>query len=303
MKNLLPLMQREWLQHRFAWAMLVLVPVALAVLGLGIGTIQLDDEMQAMPGPQLALMLGAISMSITVVVLFLLLSVTSLFIALGSPRRDHGDRSIEFWLSLPSGHGESLAAPMLVHLLLVPVAALFVGMLAALPVSLIVVARVEGLGAWFALPWPTLLAGLLTLVARVAAGLPLAVAWMLPLLLAAMLANALFRRWGLPLLAVALLVLAWLLERVFGQPLLADTLGHVGLMAARSLVGAGADGIVISSEVAPEAMLGMMPRLALQDFGAALAQLPQPMFAGTLLVSALLFGALVVWRRQGASAA
>jgi ABC-2 type transport system permease protein len=46
--------------------------------------------------------------------------VTSLFIALGSPRRDHGDRSIEFWLSLPSGHGESLAAPMLVHLLLVP---------------------------------------------------------------------------------------------------------------------------------------------------------------------------------------
>jgi ABC-2 type transport system permease protein len=140
-------------------------------------------------------------------------------------------------------------------------------------------------------------------VARVAAGLPLAVAWLLPLLLAAMLANALFRRWGLPLLAVALLVLAWLLERVFGQPLLADTLGHVGLMAARSLVGAGADGIVISSEVAPEAMLGMMPRLALQDFGAALAQLPQPMFAGTLLVSALLFGALVVWRRQGASAA
>ena len=303
MKNLLPLMQREWLQHRFAWAMLVLVPVALAVLGLGIGTIQLDDEMQAMPGPQLALMLGAISMSITVVVLFLLLSVTSLFIALGSPRRDHGDRSIEFWLSLPSGHGESLAAPMLVHLLLVPVAALALGLLAALPVSLVVVGRVEGLGAWFNLPWPALLAGVTTLVARVAAGVPLAVAWMLPLLLAAMLATALFRRWGLPLLAVALVVLAWMLERVFGQPLLADTLAHAGLMAARSLAGAGAEAVHIGADVSPETMLGMLPRVALKDYGAALAQLMQPLFAGTMLVSAGLFGALVVWRRRGASAA
>jgi hypothetical protein len=35
MKNLLPLMQREWLQHRFAWAMLVLVPLALACAGPG----------------------------------------------------------------------------------------------------------------------------------------------------------------------------------------------------------------------------------------------------------------------------
>ncbi len=32
MKNLIPLMQREWLQHRFAWALLMLVPFALAVM-------------------------------------------------------------------------------------------------------------------------------------------------------------------------------------------------------------------------------------------------------------------------------
>ena len=31
MKNLIPLMQREWLQHRFAWAMLILVPLALVL--------------------------------------------------------------------------------------------------------------------------------------------------------------------------------------------------------------------------------------------------------------------------------
>ena len=37
MKNLIPLMRREWLQHRFAWALLMLLPLALAVLPLEIG--------------------------------------------------------------------------------------------------------------------------------------------------------------------------------------------------------------------------------------------------------------------------
>ena len=32
MNNLIPLMRREWLQHRFAWAMLVLVPFVLLAL-------------------------------------------------------------------------------------------------------------------------------------------------------------------------------------------------------------------------------------------------------------------------------
>jgi ABC-2 type transport system permease protein len=302
MKNLMPLMLREWLQHRFAWTLLVLVPLALAVTGLSIGQIQLDDDMTALRAPELALMLGVLSIVITSAVLFLLLGATSLFIALGSPRRDHGDRSVEFWLSLPSGHAESLAAPMLVHLLLVPAAALLIGFVAAVPVSLVVVGRVVGIGEWFALPWGQIFGTLSTLLLRVIAGLPLALLWLSPLLLAAMLANALFRRWGLPLLVVGLSLLGYGLERLFGAPLLVNALTTLFTHAATSLAGASGGARFESSESAPLEALSALPGWAVVDFGVALREMAHPMLAAALLLSAALFAALVVWRRRGASA-
>jgi hypothetical protein len=303
MKNLLPLMLREWLQHRFAWAMLVLVPLALSLLLLSVGTIQLDDEMTAMAPRDLSLMLAVLSMVITAATVLLLLGVTSLFIALGSPRRDHGDRSVEFWLSLPSGHAESLLAPMLVHLLLVPAAALVIGYVVALPVSLVTVGRVTGLGEWFGLPWWQILPTLGALLLRALAGLPLAVLWLLPLVLAAMMANALFRRWGLPLLGLVLVLLAQGLERLFGQPVLADTLGALLANAATSLAGASGQALADGQGSMPLEALSTLPGWALRDFGAAVANLGQPLLVGALLVSAGLFAALVGWRRQGVSAA
>jgi len=137
MNNLLPLMRREWLQHRFAWALLLLVPLALAVLPLTFGDVQLDNEVGARTGPELALMVATISIVATTTILFLILWISSVFVAVGTPRRDHADRSIEFWLSLPTGHTVSLVAPMLVHLLLVPAAALAAGWLAGVLVSLV----------------------------------------------------------------------------------------------------------------------------------------------------------------------
>ncbi len=303
MKNLMPLMQREWLQHRMAWALLVLVPLALALLMLGVGTIQLDDDMAAMVPRDLSLMLTVLSTVITAAVVLMLLGVTSLFIALGSPRRDHGDRSVEFWMSLPSGHAESLLAPMLVHLLLVPAAALVVGYLAALPVSLLTVSRVTAPGEWFALPWGQILPALGALLLRALAGLPLALLWLLPLVLAAMMANALFKRWGLPLLGIALILLAQGLERLFGQPVLVDILGALLVNAATSLAGAGGQELTGGQGSVPLEALSSLPGWALRDFGAAVADLGTPLFAGALLVSAALFAALVAWRRRGASAA
>jgi hypothetical protein len=301
MKNLLPLMLREWLQHRFAWALLVLVPLALSLLLLGVGSIQLDDEMTAMAPRDLTMMVAVISMLITATVMLMLLGTTSVFIALGSPRRDHGDRSVEFWLSMPSGHAESLLAPMLVHLLLVPAAALVIGCLAAIPVSMVVVGRVTSLGEWFALPWWQILPSLGALLLRTLAGLPMALLWLLPLVLAAMLANALFRRWGLPLLAVVLALLAQGLERLFGQPVLADTLGALLFNAATSLAGAG--GTPGHQGSIPLETLSVLPGWALRDFAAAVQRLGQPLLLGALLVSAGFFGALVAWRRRGASVA
>ena len=301
MKNLLPLMLREWLQHRFAWALIVLGPLAVSLLLLSLGTIELDAEMSEMAPAQLALMLAVLSMVLTAATVLLLLGVTSLFIALGSPRRDDADRSIEFWLSLPSGHAESLLAPLLVHLLLVPAAALVVGSAAALPVSRVAVGRVTGLGEWMALPWGQLLPALGAVLLRALAGLPMALLWLLPLVLAAMMANALFRRWGLPLLGLALLLLAQGLERLFGQPVLADTLGALFTHAAASVRGA-TTGLHRPGEGAdPAQAMAAIPGWALNDLGAALAALAQPLMAGVLLVSAGLFAALVAWRRRGAS--
>lgn len=301
MKNLLPLMLREWLQHRFAWALLVLVPVALSLVLLSVGTIQLDDEMAAMGPRDLSLMVAVVSMMITATVVLMLLGTTSLFIALGSPRRDHGDRSVEFWLSLPSGHAESLLAPMLVHLLLVPAAALVIGYAAALPISLMAVGRVTGVGEWFALPWLQILPGLGALLLRALAGLPLALLWLLPLVLAAMMANALFRRWGLPVLGVGLILLAQGLERLFGQPVLVDVLGALLLNAATSLAGAAGQALSVEKGSVPLESLSALPGWALGDLGAAYAKLAQPLMVGVLLVSAGLFAALVAWRRRGAS--
>lgn len=302
MKNLIPLMQREWLQHRFAWALLVLVPLALALVALSVGTIELDASVASQAPPQMALLVGLMSMLITACVLFLLLGVTSVFIAIGTPRRDHADRSVEFWLSLPTGHGESLAAPLLVHLLLVPAAALLTGMAAGLLVSLITVGRLAGLGEWFGLPWGSLLTAMVALTGRVILGLPMAMLWLSPLVLAAMLANAYFKRWGLPVLVTALSLTGAVLQQVFGQPFLSQTLAKIMSGAGRSLMGASGSAFTVTPEHQPDVALSQVPGWAVSDFGHAVQGLASPVLVGALLLSAALFYGLVHWRRRGAGA-
>jgi len=302
MKNLLPLMRREWLQHRFAWALMVLVPLALAILPLTFGSIEVDGLEQARTPADIALLVGTLTLVITTAVLFLLLWASSLFVAVGTPRRDHGDRSIEFWLSLPTSHAQSLVAPLLVHLLLVPAAALLAGLASGLLISVVTVGRLAGFTEWLALPWGTLAFSMLALVARVMAGLPLATLWLLPLLLAAMLANAYFKRWGLPVLAVGLSLGSTVLNKVFGLPLLARTLGDWVRHAGLSLAGASGSGVTINAENPPNEVLSNLPGWALRDMGAALQAAATPQFLGALLVSALFFYGLVLWRQRGAGA-
>lgn len=301
MNNLIPLMRREWLQHRFAWALLMLLPLALAVLPLAFGQIEIDGPMANHTGADLATLLGMISIALSAAVIFLLVWVTSLFITSSLPRRDHGDRSIEFWISLPTGHAESLAAPLLVHLVLVPAAALLVGLLGGYGISLLLVSRFVGIGEWFALPWGTMLAATLALAARVIVGLPLATLWLAPLILLAMLANAWFRRWGLPVLVVGLSLASALLKGVFGQPMLALLLGALGRNAGLALAGAGGESLSISDKTQPGQALQGLPAWAWHDLVAALREAASPLFLGVLVVSAALFMALVLWRQRGAS--
>ena len=300
MKNLIPLMRREWLQHRTAWALLMLVPLALAAVLLSFGQVALvDTELDALSGADLATMMTVLCIVITAAVVFLLTWVSSLFITSALARRDHADRSAEFWLSLPTGHAESYAAPLLVHLLLAPAAAMLVGLAGGYALSLLLVGRFVGLGEWFGLPWGSVLAATLAVAARVLAGLPMATLWLSPLILAAILSNALFRRWGLPVLAVGLALGSAVLENVFGQPLLGQALRVLFVQAGRSLVSAGGRGLTFDHH-AGAAALQAVPGWAALDFTAAARALLSPQFLLAMAVSAALFLALVEWRKRGA---
>jgi hypothetical protein len=303
MKRLLPLMQREWLQHRFGWALLLLVPMALAALLLTFGEVQIGDDKLEKLGGLLPILLAMASMAGTAVVIFFILWATSLIIVSGIARRDHGDRSIEFWLSMPATHSESLAAPLLVHLLLVPAAALLLGLLGGLGMSLVLVTRVAGFGAWLGLPWGDLLLGAGTVVARLMVGLPLATLWLAPLILLVVLLTAWFRRWAWVILGVGLGLGSQLLDKLFGQPLLAQWLGSVVQHAARALVSAGEG---FKPPGGPEQgieALRALPGWALRDMGFALKDLASPLMVGGLLLAAGCFALLVLWRQRGAGAA
>ena len=299
MNHLIPLMRREWLQHRFVWAMMMLVPLGLAVMLLSFGQIEMGDAMENRPPADVAAVMGSMTIVITAAIVFLLVWITSVFVTSGLARRDHSDRSIEFWLSVPTGHAESYAAPLLVHLLLAPAAALLVGLAGGYVMSLLVVSRFLGVTEWLALPWGQVILATVALAGRVLAGLPLATLWLSPLIMLALLANALFKRWGLPVLAVGLGLGGVVLKYVFGQPLLSQALARLSSEAATALLGASQQPPTGDRPSAVE-MLGALPGWAANDLGAAVSAAASPAMLGAVAVAAALFAALVYWRRQGA---
>ena len=302
MNLILPLMQREWLQHRFSWTLLALIPVTLAVLGLGFGQLEIDvDGASDHLPPAAALAISTFAVS-AAVMLFLVL-IASLVTVIGLARRDHADRSIEFWLSLPIGHARSLVVPMAVHLLLAPLAAVAVGLVAGVVCSMLLVSRVHSLDEWLALPWGTILSYLMVGLTRLVVGWPLALLWLSPLVLVAMLMFAWMRRWG-PVVMGVLIALSYSpLGVLWGEPLIPRALEALGEGAARSLV--YGQRLAVTPHNIDEA-LQLAPELPLwlaKDLSGALMGLASPVLAGALLVSGLCFAGLVHWRQRGASAA
>jgi hypothetical protein len=300
MKQLAPLVQREWLQHRFGWSLLLLAPTALALLLTSFGELQFDAEdlNERLPTSMALATLGG-----TTALHFVIMWLTSLIIVTGLARRDHGDRSIEFWLSLPTGHARSLAVPLGVHLLVAPAAALLVGLVSGILLSVVLVTRVSSFGAWLALPWAGLLIAGVAIAARIAVGLLLATLWLSPLIALTVLMTAWFRRWGLVILAVVLGIGSQLLERLLGRPLLADLLGTMFRNAGLSFKGPDSNGVVVENFSDFESLLGLVPQWAVEDSGQALALLASPVLVGGLVVAAACFALLVQWRQRGAGAA
>jgi ABC-2 type transport system permease protein len=304
MNNLRPLMQREWLQHRNGWALLLLVPLGLALVLTAVGEVQLDGDTVAKVGSALPAMLALGAIVASTALLFFIAWIGSLIIVSGLARRDHGDRSIEFWLSLPISHSESLGVPLLVHLLLVPAAALLAGLAGGYLLALVLVGHILGLQAWATLPWGQIVPASLVLMLRLLAGLPLATLWLAPLILLIVLMTAWFRRWSWVILTVGLGLGSYLLKLVFGQPLLNETVKQLLKHAARALVpDMGDKPFVIHGPADVLNAFSSIPSWLARDFLAAVGDLASPLMLGGLLFAAGCFWLLVQWRqRAGASA-
>jgi hypothetical protein len=290
------LLLREWLQQRTGWLLVLLAPsallLALALFGHVNVSLHGDDGGPAMAASSAALITTA-SVLGGMMVLGLGLSLLVAFLQAGGlARRDVQDRSIEFWRALPVPDALALAAPLLAHLVLVPLAGMVAGLLGGLLVSAATVAHADGLGAWLALPWGVLLTAALALALRLAAGLLLALLWLSPLLLAVMVASAWLKRWGVPVLALLLGVVGPLLSKIYGVTVIGDSLRYLLTQAIYGVVNPGPD------PAGPlDNLLRALPQLALTDLGESLARLAQPQLAAVLLASAALFG-LLLWRRQ-----
>jgi ABC-2 type transport system permease protein len=299
MKSFYTLMQREWMQHRFGWTLLALVPLGLAMLLLAFGQIEIEDDARS-AGAALPALVAMVTMGISTLVVFGILWVTSVILISGLPRRDHADRSNEFWLSLPTAHAPSLAAPLLMHLIVVPAAALAVGLAGGWLLSMVTVARVTALSEWFSLPWGSLLVAMLSGLVRVLVGLPLATLWLLPLILLVMLATAWFRRWGPVILAVGFGLGSLVLEQGYGISVLSDTVGAIFSNAARALVASGHYQFSITGPESVTAVMRGLPAWVAGDLGAAFMGLLSLRMVGGLLFAAGCFALLMQWRRRAA---
>lgn len=284
------LMLREWLQYKRTWIGLLVGPALLLLVLVpfsGVEGIELST-----PEP-----IAAVSALMTMGLVAVLAFAVSAYQMMGLPRRDQQDRSIEFWASMPGSHAVSLAAPMLVHGLLVPVAALAAGLLGGALVGVAMVVSEMGWGALAQTQWAALAAAGLWGLARLSVGLVLATLWIAPITLALMAANAWLKRWGGWALMLAVLGLDKLYDSRFILPLLKEQVTGAG--KSFFMVGRGM-GVQLNAED-PDSMaeaLFRFPDWARHDLVQVLGVVSDPHFLGGLVVAGLCFWLLVLQRRH-----
>lgn len=303
MKTFATLLQREWMQHKLGWTIVVFAPLVVALLVLAFAQVQLSvDEVEVDRQFRRLPALGMVVASIVGggAITLLLAWFTVAVQAAGLARRDQQDRSIEFWLSLPTGHVPSLAAPMVAHWLLFPMAALGIGLVGGALLSLLPVARFVGIGEWFTLPWGAVLAATLAAALRLLLGIVLATLWWSPLLLAVMAASAWLKRWGLPALVAAVVIVGNVLDKLYGNPLVWDTLQRLVRHGGEALIGAPRKGFAITPKSDVPEQLNAIPGWMASDAARAVGELANPLLLAALLVSAGCFALLVLRRRRGA---
>lgn len=292
MSRFMTLLQREWMQHHRGWLALILAPI---VLGLGLLTVAdkvevggLHDPVALMVGCTIAGTLGSLAIA----------WIALGFQASGLARRDVQDRSIEFWLSLPVGHAESIGATLLFHGLLMQCLALVLGFAGSQLLGLTLVAVTFGPTAWFDLPWAELLKADITGLLRLLLGVLLASVWLLPLWLPLMAASAWLKRWGLPALAVAVGGGHLLLSQAYGIDTIGRTLHDWWIQALYVITTLGEHSVDINGPDELTLAIAQVPGWMASGALAALRDMADPLIVPALLVSAASFALLVLRRRR-----
>ncbi|MEJ6003376.1 hypothetical protein [Paucibacter soli] len=289
----LTLLQREWMQHHKGWLMLILIPPLLVLLIMPFGHVETDVS----SAPIMAA--AAVALGATAISGFAISWLVSVFQIPGLARRDQQDRSIEFWLSLPGTHTESIAATVLMHVVFVPVLALAMSAGLGLVMAAAVVIKVGDLAALTEVSWLGLSIAGVVGVLRLGFGVLLMSLWLAPIYLGLMAASAWLKRWGAPALIVATLTIGNLLNKVYDNPIVwrllqaqADGAGRAMLDANKELERA------VDGPASLQQFIGEISSWALHDALAALAQLASPHLFGGLMVAAGCFALLVLKRRD-----
>ncbi len=207
------LLQREWMQHRWGWLLVMFAPLVITLVTLPFGGVQFGPN-EGVNAEISAVMLGKASKLMALIWGISTMAVLSLsllamsFQVSGLARRDVQDRSLEFWMSLPGSHSEHLGATLLAHCLLVPLAALFAGAVSGLLIAAGVTVKLLGFAGLAEVQWGGVVQLLLPGLVRLVAGLPLFLLWLLPALLVLMVASAWLKRWGVAAVALGAVLLA-----------------------------------------------------------------------------------------------
>lgn len=300
MKVFATLLQREWMQHQRGWWIALALPFVLLLLAVTFGEADIGNEDEALNFP---LPTFAAIFAISVIATLGLALASVLLQAPGLARRDQQDRSIEFWLSLPTPPVQSVAATLLAHLWLLPIAAVGVGIVGGFVLAPLGVMRGFGMGALADLPWGGLVLAALALAARLTLGILVASLWLAPLILVTMAASAWLKRWGVPVVIAGLLFGHLLVQRLFGSDLVARTIELWFNMAQRAFIVADrGESLRQFNHMMPTQISELLPmvlRWLGGDAWRGLATIAQPQFIVVLVISALAFAALVHSRRWG----
>ncbi len=284
------LLLREWMQHKRGWLITAFAPPLLFLAMLPFGQVNgLPDD---------ALVTGLIIVMATTLALLAIAAVSAAFQLPGLARRDVQDRSIEFWLSLPSGHTESLMATLLAHVLLAPLAAVALGFGMGYVIAAAVALKSAGFAGLAAIPWGHVVALALPGTVRIVIGVVLALVWLAPLVVLIMATAAWLKRWAMAAITAALVITCAILPKAYGIVAVRDWL-------SRQLTGAWQALLANPETLAPSpSQLGDVDGAAAWQWVTAdLVQVLQAMLswqvASGLVIAAGGFYLLVLRRRRG----